>query len=94
MSVLLGLGAFAFEVSATSYQAVKIESEWRWSESERVGGHARLQYTGPGARTLTLDGVIFAGTQKGDVTAPARLRALAGKGEPLPLVDGPASAEE
>ena len=40
-------------------KAFKRQSEYRWQEVNRIGADPALQFTGFGAETIDLDGVIY-----------------------------------
>ena len=85
--VMMQLGAFQFGVNTAAYQGLSRSDEWRWPDQERFGQAPALQHTGPGATTITLDGILYP-EWRGGLGQLDAMRAEAGKGRPLVLVDG------
>ena len=85
--VMMQLGAFQFGVNTAAYQGLSRSDEWRWPDQERFGQAPALQHTGPGATTITLDGILYP-EWRGGLGRLDAMRAEAGKGRPLVLVDG------
>lgn len=85
--VMLQLGSYQFSISTAAYQELRRVTEYRWSPQERIGQRDALQFTGPGADSVTLNGVVFPGYRGGTGQLDA-MRTEAGKGRPLLLVDG------
>jgi phage protein U len=84
---MMQLGVYQFSVNTAAYQDLRRSSEYRWKNQERVGQLDALQYTGQGSDTITLSGVVFPG-YKGGTGQLNAMRAQAGTGQPLLLVDG------
>lgn len=85
--VMMQLGSFQFGITTAAYQELNRASEWRWPTQGVFGKGEVLQFTGPGADTITLPGVIYP-EWRGGFGQVADMRALAGRGQPLRLVDG------
>lgn len=85
MSVMMQLGFFQFAVSTAAYQELSRAAEYRWAAQERIGASDALQFTGFGAETIDLRGVIYP-SWRGGTGQVARMRAQAALGAPLPLV--------
>lgn len=85
--VMMQLGTFQFGINTAAYQGLSRSDEWRWPDQERFGQAPALQYTGPGATTITLDGILYP-EWRGGLGQLDAMRAEAGKGRPLVLVDG------
>lgn len=85
--VMMQLGGFQFGINTAAYQGLSRSDEWRWPDQERFGQAPALQYTGPGATTITLDGILYP-EWRGGLGQLDAMRAEAGKGKPLVLVDG------
>lgn len=81
------LGRYQFRISTAAYDEFNRSTEYKWAAQERVGQHDALQYTGPGADTITLSGVIFTQYAGGDGQL-SRMRDTAAEGSPMILVDG------
>lgn len=84
---MLMLGDFQFSLNTAAFQELNRAAEYRWASQERFGKHEALQYTGPGADTITLPGVLYP-TFRGGGGQISKLRALAAQGKPQLLIDG------
>lgn len=87
MDVMMRLGSFEFGIATAAYQQLTRNIEQRWSESERFGQRASLQYLGPGAETISLPGVIYP-EYRGGLGQISAMEQLAGRGELLDMVSG------
>lgn len=85
--VMMQLGDFQFGINTAAYQGLSRSDAWRWPAQERIGQEAALQHLGPGECSVTLDGVLYP-EWKGGLGQLDAMRAQAGRGEPLVLVDG------
>ena len=85
--VMMQLGAFQFCINTAAYQGLSRSDEWRWPGQERFGQAPALQHTGPSATTITLDGILYP-EWRGGLGQLDAMRAEAGRGKPLVLVDG------
>ena len=88
---MLTFGEAAFTAPATSFQALKRASEYRWPSQDRIGQRPIHQYTGHGRDSVDLDGVLFPAFAGGAAMLPA-LRALAEAGTPRLLTAGTGEA--
>lgn len=86
-AAMMQLGGFQFGLDTAAYQDLTREAEYRWPAQELFGQAPALQYTGPGGESMTLPGVIYP-EFRGGLGQLDDMRALAGGGELLPLVDG------
>lgn len=86
-AILAALGAFRFSLDSAAYQSLSRTAQYRWAAQERLGREPASQFLGPGEETLTLDGVLHP-HHRGGLGQIERMRALAGQGRPLLLVDG------
>lgn len=84
--VLMALGAYRFEAGVGLDEAERT-SKFRWASQEVIGAPPALQYTGPGDDSVEISGTIYPNFRGGLGQVDA-MRAQAGMGEPLPLVDG------
>lgn len=82
----LMLGEFMFMLNTAVFQEMNRTAEYKWPGQERFGQRPALQYTGLGAETITLPGVIYP-MYKGSANAMATLRGMAAQGKPLMLLD-------
>ncbi|RKR02581.1 hypothetical protein C7446_2299 [Kushneria sinocarnis] len=85
--VMLKLGRYAFSIETAAYQQLSRKTQWTWASQSRVGAREALQFTGKGADTITLDGVIFP-EWKGGTSQLDNMRSEADRTLPLLLVDG------
>lgn len=85
--VMMTLGRFQFGIRTAAYQELSRSTEWRWPAQERFMRGQALQYVGPGGDTISLPGIIYP-EWRGGVGQVDAMRALAGQGEPLTLIDG------
>lgn len=85
--VMLALGDYRFGLSTAAYQTLERTSQWRWPTQDRIGTAPASQFVGPGGETVSLSGMIYP-HYKGGLGQLDAMRAEAGKGEPLMLVDG------
>lgn len=88
--VMMQLGSFQFGINSAAFQSLAHTNEWRWPSQDRFGKPPVLQYIGEGAESITLPGVIYP-EWRGGTGQLASMRDLAGKGEPLPMIDGSGS---
>lgn len=86
-TVMLQLGGFQFSIDTAAYQSLTRSTEYRWARQPRIGVNDALQFTGLGAETIELDGVIYP-EAFGGFGQLDRMRSTAGLGVPLPLVSG------
>lgn len=85
--VMLQLGSYQFSINNAAYQELSRSAEYRWTAQERVGANDALQFTGYGAETIELRGVIYP-FHRGGVDQIDAMRRQAEAGNPLPLVSG------
>lgn len=84
---LMTLGLFVFELSSAPFETVARQTEHRWGSKDRAGGPPAHQYLGPGADTLTIDGVLMPELTGGNKTLD-KLREMASEGKAWILVSG------
>lgn len=85
--VMMALGGLRFGVNQPSYQTFSRQASYRWAALDRLGRAPALQYLGPGADEITLDGVIYPHF-KGGLRQIEVMRLMARQVEPMILVDG------
>lgn len=85
--VMLQLGSFQFGINTAAFQTLSRSNEWRWPSQDRFGKPPVLQHVGQGSETITLPGVIYP-EWRGGLGQLDAMRELAGKGDPLTMVDG------
>lgn len=86
-TIMMALGAFRFGVNRANYQTFTRSAAWRWEKQDRLGRAPALQYLGPDAGEITLEGVIYPHF-KGGLRQIELMRLVASAGQPLILVDG------
>ena len=84
---MLQLGSFQFSVQSAAYQTLQRSTEYRWPAQDRFGKEPALQYVGPGAPTISLDGIVYP-EWRGGLGQLDALRTLAAAGKPQTMVDG------
>jgi hypothetical protein len=85
--VMMALGPFRFALATAAWQSFRRSTSWRWASIDRHGRQPARQYLGPGSETVTLSGTIYPHF-RGGLAQVSAMRAIAGLGEPLLLVDG------
>lgn len=85
--VMLALGAFRFGISQSGYQSLTRTAAYRWEKQDRLGRSPAMQFMGPDAQEITLEGVIYPHF-KGGLRQMELMRLIAGTGLPQMLVDG------
>lgn len=85
--VMLALGAFRFGIGQSGYQALSRTAAYRWAKLDRLGRAPAMQFLGPDAQEITLEGVIYPHF-KGGLRQMELMRLIAGTGQPQMLVDG------
>jgi phage protein U len=85
--VMMQLGSFQFGITTAAFQSLQRTNEWRWPSQDRIGKPPVLQYVGQGSETITLPGVIYP-EWRGGLGQMDAMRAIAGQGEPLTMIDG------
>jgi uncharacterized protein len=86
-TVLMALGTFRFGVNRANYQTFTRAAAWRWAKQDRLGRAPAMQFLGPDAEEITLEGVIYPHF-KGGLRQMELMRAVANAGQPMMLVDG------
>lgn len=86
-TVMMALGGFRFGVGASTYQSFRRAASFRWEKVDRAGRKPAMQFLGPDAEEITLEGVIYPHF-KGGLHQVDLMRLAAQQGEPLILVDG------
>ncbi|TRD18407.1 phage tail protein [Palleronia caenipelagi] len=83
----MALGPFRFGMSHGAYQRFQRSAGYRWAKLDRLGRAPALQYLGPDTEEVRMDGVIYPHF-KGGLRQVDLMRARAGLGQPLMMVDG------
>lgn len=84
---MMKLGSFTFSLDTAVYQSDSRDSSYTWAEQARIGRNPALQFSGTGADTRKLPGVIYP-TFRGGLKQVDEMRERAGRAKPLLLVDG------
>ena len=74
---MLMLGGYQFGVNTAAFQQLMHSSEYRWPAQEVFGSRPRMQHTGQGAESITLQGTILT-EWRGGAGQLDNMRALAG----------------
>lgn len=85
--IMMKLGAFTFGIDTAAYQSLTRATKYRWAKHERPGKRPRLEWMGPGEDTISLPGTVYP-LHAGGLGQIDDMRALAGAGDPLLMVDG------
>jgi phage protein U len=85
--MMLVLGGYYFSIDTAAYQKLEHLRTWNWVESEVIDQAPDLQFTGPAAETIMLEGTIFTAWKGGTLQMEA-LSLLAGRGVPYLMVAG------
>jgi len=85
--VMMALGVFRFGMSAEAYQSFSHSASYRWGKVDRIGRAPALQFTGPDAQEVTIEGVIHPHF-RGGLRQMEFMRLKAGTGKPMMMVDG------
>jgi phage protein U len=84
----LSLGDFEFRVDTATYQELTRVESYSWSDLERLRRRPLSHFTGVGAETITLSGVIYPHSRKAGIARVNELRELGRQGVPYELVSG------
>ncbi len=87
MRTMMRLGPVKFSVDSAAYQQLSRSAEYRWARQPQIGRNDALQFTGLGAETVDLSGVVFP-FYKGGLGQVDSMRSAGQIGIPLPLIDG------
>ncbi|MBI2235375.1 MAG: phage tail protein [Magnetospirillum sp.] len=85
--VMMALGDYRFSVATAAYQTLERQTEYRWAKQDRMGRAPARQFGGIDDDTISLAGVILP-HYRGGLGQLNAMRAQAGAGKPLMLVDG------
>lgn len=85
--VMMALGLFRFGVNSAAYQTWTRSASYRWEKLDRAGRAPAMQFMGPDADEISLEGVIYPHF-RGGLRQVELMRAAARLGQPLMLVDG------
>lgn len=90
--VMLQLGDFQFSVDTAAYERLRRTDVFRWVPQDPVSAPTSLQAQSLGLSKISLEGVIFTTYDRSGVPVGTyqldRIRALAGRMQPLVLTDG------
>lgn len=84
---MMMLGSFQFGINTAAFQELNRDTAFQWPAQDRFSKAPALQFVGPATETLSLPGVIYPAWRGGAGQVQA-MRALAGRGVPLLMVDG------
>ena len=86
-NIMMMLGGFQFCILTAAYQELYRHSEYKWPSQHRFGQRPSSQFVGIGEETITLAGIIYP-EYRGGFQQVEQMRSMAGRGQPLLLVDG------
>ena len=86
-NIMMMLGGFQFCILTAAYQELNRHSEYKWPSHHRFGQRPSSQFVGIGEETITLAGIIYP-EYRGGFQQVEQMRSMAGRGQPLLLVDG------
>lgn len=86
-TVMMKLGTFRFGMNRANYQTFTRDAAYRWAKLDRLGRKPAMQFLGPDAEEITLEGIIYPHF-KGGLRQMELMRAVASTGVPMMLVDG------
>ncbi len=84
---MMALGAFRFGMTNGAYQTFSRTASYRWQKVNRIGRAPALQYSGPDAEEINLEGVIYPHF-KGGLRQVELMRLGAKAATPMMMVDG------
>lgn len=87
MDIMMMIGTYIFSVDSAAYQQFSRATDYRWRSQERLNNIDALQFVGQGSDVITLAGTIYP-EFKGSVGQLKVMRDIAGRGNPLVLLDG------
>lgn len=87
MNIMMQLGSFQFCIQTAVYQELIRKNEYKWPSQHRFGQRPSRQFVGVGDETIQLPGIIYP-EYRGGFQQVEAMRRLAGRGQPLLLVDG------
>ena len=87
MSVMMALGSYRFALETSAYQQLQRTISYRWQAQDRINNDPAMQFVGPGAEQINLEGVIYPDF-RGGLGQIEDMKDSADNGEPLLLVDG------
>ncbi len=85
--VMMALGSFRFGMAGAGYQRLQHSARFRGEALDRVGRAPAMQFLGPAAAEISLEGVIYPHF-KGGLRQVEQMRLIAGTGTPMMMVDG------
>jgi len=85
--VMMALGTFRFGMANGAYRQFARSAAYRWSKVERIGREPALQYLGPDAHEIVIEGTIYP-HYKGGLRQVDAMRLQADLGLPMMMVDG------
>lgn len=84
---MIALGGFRFSMDTAAYQELTRSNQYRWQSQDRISREPALQFIGVGQEKIELAGIIYP-HYRGGVKQIDEMRKIAGKGDPLLLIDG------
>jgi phage protein U len=85
--MMMALGMFVFSLDTLAYQEFQRQTNWRHSDTSRIGTNPASQFLGRGEDSITLSGLLYPGLA-GSPLSLDTLRAMGDTGKAWPLVEG------
>ncbi len=82
---MAALGPYQFSLETAAFEQLQRDTQYRWAAQNRIGRAPAQQFLGRGEDTIELQGAIYPHF-RGGLGQLAAMRALAGAGQPLPLI--------
>ncbi|XHR29594.1 MAG: phage tail protein [Chthoniobacteraceae bacterium] len=85
---MMALGPCRFSIDTFAHDNLVRTRSWKWAADDVVGAYPTLQYTGPQAETIVLDGWTYPGFKIAGYLLLEAMAILAGRGKPLLMISG------
>ncbi len=82
---MAALGPYQFSLETAAFDTLQRSTDFRWAAQNRIGRAPAQQFLGYGEDTIELQGTIYPHF-RGGLGQLSAMRAMAARGEPLPLV--------
>ncbi|MGN6668638.1 MAG: phage tail protein [Trinickia sp.] len=86
--MMMSLDQFVFSLATAPYRELQRQRNWKHRTSSRVGVRDASQFTGAGADTITLNGLLAPENGIGEVASLDKLAMMGDSGDAYVLVDG------
>jgi phage protein U len=86
--MMMSLDRFVFSLASVPYQQLQRQRSWKHRTTSRIGARDARQFTGAGADTITLNGMVAPDNGIGEIASLDELARMGDVGEAYVLVDG------